>query len=285
MTTAYKQLFVCMMLLASVTLLHAQTDSMNMRLHTDTIVYDTIRPSDADAKALQSVTTYGAGWYLMSQALRFFNIGVYYSYMMPAGSLKKDVPAVSAFSFDVGLDLTHLVGRNDLDWHWLVGINGDYSNFGKSKSPTGTVSGDTTHTYSVSSSVALTSFYVETEYARYFIAPYASVAYTTAGFSPYKRTTRTIHNANMNSKTTVGEELEDFRSRGVNITAGLKCKYRFNDHRQLMILSRVSYVLTSPVDMIDLTTATFSPNGDIAYQTKKVNPSWFVWSIGMKYNF
>lgn len=284
MTIAYKHILLCMMLLVCGSLAQAQSDSANTRFKDDNIVYDTIKPSPQATDDIQKGMS-NPGWYVVSQVARFFNVGVYYSYIIPTGTLKQEIPSKSAFSFDFGLDLTHLFGRNESYWHWILGLNADYASFGKSRNPRSFVSGDTTYSYSVSNTVAVYSYYIEVEYGKSYLTPFASIAATDVYFEPYKKKTTTIHNANINSTNTVGEELESFHARGMNFTAGLKYKYRFNEHKQLMLVTRVSYLLSEPVDMIDLSTAMFSPNGEISYQTKSVSPSWFMLSIGAKYNF
>jgi hypothetical protein len=220
-------------------------------------------------------------WYVLTQVAYYFNVGVYYSYLTPTGSFKQVVPSASAFSFDFGLDLTRMFGKNESDYHLILGLNADYTNFGKAKNPFSKTVADTTYELSVKNRLEVYSYYLELEYRKSFLCPFVSVAYSDLYMNPYKE----VKTSTTNTSWTDGDYIGERRSNGVNIAAGLKCKYRFNNHRELMVLSRVSYFNGSAVDMIDLGTASLSPTGEVVYQTHEVNPTWFMYSVGIKYNF
>jgi hypothetical protein len=281
---AYKQLLCCTLLLVYSAIMHAQTDSTNRVSPNGPVKMDTLSLSDQETRDMQKAVS-NPGWYVVSLIAQYFNVGVNYSYLMPAGTFRKQVSSTSAFSFDFGLDLTHMFVKRETNMHVIIGLNADYANFGKTKDPYKKVNGDTTFEVSIKSTLDVYSYYVEAEYRKSFLAPFVSVAYSQLLMGPYKREKKTIHNSSVNSTTTVGEGLAQTQSSGVNITAGLKCKYRFNDHKELMLVSRVSYLRSAAIEMMDLSSLNFLPGGDFTYQTITAHPSWFMVSVGVKYNF
>jgi hypothetical protein len=165
-------------------------------------------------------------------------------------------------------------------------MNADYTNFGKSPNSFLQKQGDTSYTSIIKNSLEVYSYYLEAEYRRSFIAPFASVAYSTVHLNPYKETETKIRNSSTNYAETSGDYLSSNKAHGLNLALGLKVKYRFNTHKELMALAKVSYLTSTAIDMIDLNTATFNTNGQLSnYQTLNVTPSWLMYSLGIKYNF
>lgn len=281
---ACKQTLLCFLLLVCIESLYAQNDSIKQPVPNERIGMDTITLTPQETRALQNATSY-PGWYLVTQIAQFFNVGAYYSYLTPVGSFKKDVAATSAFSFDFGLDLTRMFGENDAYVHCMIGLNGDFANFGKTANPYTNKVGDTTFEVSVKNRVDVYSYYLEVDYRKSYLSPFISVAYSDIRFYPYKREKTMIHNSTVNSTSTIGGQLPGDETKGMNMTVGLKCRYRFNDHKELMVLTRVSYLISNPVEMMDLDNTSFSPTGQVIYTTKTVSPTWLMYSLGIKYNF
>ncbi len=254
----------------------AQIDSVNQRT-----TMDTIRLTEEENRQLQNAML-NPGWYVIKQIASYFNVGVYYSYLTPVGAFKKEVPATSAFTFDFGLDLTRMFGKNETNLHLIIGLNADYANFGKTKSPYTKTNGDTTYEVTLKNSIENYSYFLEAEWRKSFLTPFASVAYSELFMYPYKQVKTTFPN---HTSETHGEDLNNNKAKGINLTAGLKCKYRFNNHTELMILSKVSYLRAGAINMLDRSSITFLPNGEITYQTYTVHPTWLMYSVGVKYNF
>ncbi|MES2560873.1 MAG: hypothetical protein V4590_14095 [Bacteroidota bacterium] len=280
---------VCLCLLLSFCLqdLLAQTDSVPAKPAPLPQPTDTLRKlelSPEQTAELQSAVS-NPVWFLLTQIAPVFNIGIYYSYLTPLGTFNTQVPAASAFSFDIGLDLNRITGYEDADIHWFIGMNADFTNFGKVNAPTPLVMGDTTYTTVLKNSLEVTSWYLEAGYRRSFLCPFASVAYSTIYLNPYREVKMHIRNPTTNLSETKGDYAGTNISHGINMALGLKCKYRFNDHKELMVLAKASYLMGSSTNMIDLSTASVTSSGLVNYQTINVNPMWLMYSVGIKYNF
>lgn len=281
---ACKQIILCFLLLTCAQSLYAQTDSSNQTAPNERIGMDTVRLTPDETKELQNAASY-PGWYLVKQIACFFNVGVYYSYLSPTGSFKDEVPPTSAFSFDFAVDLTRMFGENESNVHCFIGLNSDFANFGKVKNPYTTTVGDTTYEINVKNSLNVFSYYLEVDYRKSYLTPFVSIAYSDVFFNPHKAVTTKIHSASVNSTYTEGSDMAGNKSSGMNTTAGIKCRLPFNDHKEVMVIARVSYLICKPVEMMDLYSAKFSPTGQLDYQTKTVTPTWLMYSFGIKYNF
>jgi hypothetical protein len=266
----------------------AQTDSSQKQLPEKMVVdsgMQKIELTPLQTQALQDAVS-NPVWYLLTQIAPIFNIGAYYSYLAPTGSFGKQVSGSSAFSFDIGINLTRIFGEEESSLHWLIGMNADYTNFGKSPNNFYQKQGDTSYSTVIKNSLEVYSYYLEAEYRRSFIAPFASIAYSRVRLNPYKETETKIRNSTTNYSETSGDYLSSNKAHGLNLALGLKVKYRFNTHKELMALAKVSYLRSTAIDMIDLNAATFNTNGQLnSYQTINVNPNWLMYTLGIKYNF
>ena len=249
-----------------------------------TIIYPPYHLSEKEKRQME-IAASNPGWYLLTQVAAVFNIGVYYSYLSPTRSFNQQVLPVSAFSFDIGLNLNRIIMRADANIYWYIGVQSDFTNFGKVTNDVKKISGDTTTSLTLKNSVEVYSFYTEAEYRKSFLCPFASIAYSLIYINPYKQTEIKIRNSTTNYATTSGDYLSNYLSKGVNISLGLKTKYRFNYHKELMLVTKISYLIGSETEMIDMSTASITANGDTKYNTIKVTPSWLLYTIGIKYNF
>lgn len=281
-------LFAVLLLATGAQTVTAQTDSSQKQLPEILPVDTGMRKLELTPQQMQEIRNAVSNpiWYLLTQVAPIFNIGLYYSYLTPTGSFGKQVSNSSAFSFDIGINLTRIFGEEESDIHWLIGMNADYTNFGKSPNGYFQKQGDTSYNTVIKNRLEVYSYYLEAEYRRSFIAPFASVAYSSIYLNPYKETDMKIRNATTNYSETFGDYLSSNKAHGLNMSLGVKVKYRFNTHKELMIIGKVSYLTSTSIQMIDLQTATFNSNGQLNnYQTQTVNPSWLMYSLGIKYNF
>lgn len=281
-------LLTLLLLATSAHVASAQTDSSQKQLPERLPVDSgmrTLELTPLQTQELQDAVS-NPVWYLLTQIAPIFNIGAYYSYLAPTGSFGKQVSRSSAFSFDIGVNLTRIFGEEESDLHWLIGMNADYTNFGKSPNNFYQKQGDTSYSTVIKNSLEVYSYYLEAEYRRSFIAPFASIAYSRVHLNPYKETETKIRNSTTNYSETSGDYLSSNKAHGLNMSLGIKAKYRFNTHKELMVLAKLSYLASTSIQMIDLQTATFNTNGQLnSYQTINVNPSWLMYTLGIKYNF
>ncbi len=222
-------------------------------------------------------------WFILTKIAPAFNIGIYYSYLLPVGEFKQRVSSSSAFSFNIGMDLTRIFGNNESDWHVLIGMNADYTNFGVIKKTF--TNADTTYNVKLKNSLEVYSYYFELEYRRSFICPFASVAYSTVFLNPYIENEKVISNATTHTSETSGNYLANEKAHGINLGLGVKCKYRFNNHKELMLIAKANYLYSSNIRMPDMSSATISGINGINYSTITVNPTWVMFSFGVNYNF
>jgi hypothetical protein len=259
----------------------AQNDSIIKTIPSIDTLND-YRIGQQEMQDIETATT-NPVWFILTKIAPVFNIGVYYSYLSPLGEFKQRVSPSSAFSFDIGMDLTRIFGNNESDWHMLIGMNADYTNFGVIKKTF--TNGDTTYNVKLKNSLEVYSYYFELEYRRSFICPFGSVAYSTIFLNPYKENELVISNATTHTSETSGDYLANEKAHGVNLGLGVKCKYRFNDHKELMLIAKANYLYSSSIRMPDMSSANISGINGVNYSTITVNPTWMLFSIGVKYNF
>jgi hypothetical protein len=278
---------ISVLLFIGITEVRAQSDSLHTASPLPQIMNDSTRTrqlSTEETEELRSAIT-NPLWYVATQIAPVFNVGAYYSYLMPVGPFKTNTTRVSAFTFDIGLNLSRIFGNEDANILWYVGLNADFTNFGKANATYSRTTGTTTYNTVLKNSLEIYSWYLEANYGKSILCPFASVAVSTIYLNPYKETDATTNTTASNTTETSGDYLSNNKSVGATTALGLKCKYRFNSHRELMLASKVSYTYGSSTNMIDLGTVSFNSSGESAYQTMKVNPAWFMYSIGLKYNF
>lgn len=286
--TKITPLLSLLLLLAYSTVTIAQTDSSRKQLPEQLPVDSGMHKLELTPQQTQELQDAVSNpvWYLLTQIAPIFNIGAYYSYLSPTGSFGKQVNGSSAFSFDIGMNLTRIFGEEESDLHWRIGMNADYTNFGKSPGSFLQKQGDTSYTSIIKNSLEVYSYYLEAEYRKSFMAPFASIAYSTVHLNPYKETETHIRNSTTNYSETSGDYLSSNKAHGLNMALGVKAKYRFNTHKELMVIAKLSYLASTSIQMIDVNTVSFNTNGQVnTYQTINVHPSWLMYSLGIKYNF
>lgn len=242
---------------------------------------DTVTLSESEMRQFQKAISYPI-WYLLSP---IFSFGTYYSYISPVGSFKKEAPAISAFSFDAALNISRIIQRDQEPFRFFVGFNADFSNFGKKENPTKSVNGDTTISSDLRNSLDVGTFYLEIEYQKNWFSPFMSLGYSTVWLSPRLVEKTTIINGTTNVSWSEDSLIRSEKSRGIQGCLGLKAKYRFNNHKELMFIAKMNYLWGSELNMVDLNSVVFNLAGGFSYQTKVVNPNWISYSLGVKYNF
>lgn len=223
-------------------------------------------------------------WYLISAIAPVFNVGIGYTYMVPRNTFANEVTPASAFTFDIGINLTRIFANPEANWQLYASFAADFTNFGKSGA-FNTNNSDTTYETRISNEMEVLSPYLELEYNGEAFSPFLTAGYSKIYLNPSKTTVMKIRNPTTNYSENSGGALDDLSSDGINLGVGLKYKYRFKKYRAIMLCLKGVMVYGSSTAMVDLKTVSFNKNGEATFQKKTVTPSWFQCSILLKYNF
>ncbi len=251
-----------------------KTDSVSI----DSSLYHLSKDTDFNTAVSNPV------WYLISAIAPVFNVGIGYTYMVPLNTFANKVTPTSAFTFDIGINLTRIFANPEANWQLYACFAADFTNFGKSGA-FNTNNGDTTYETRITNEMEVLSPYLELEHNGEAFSPFFTAGYSKIYLNPSKTTVMKIRNPTTNYSENSGGSLDNLSSDGINLGLGLKYKYRFKDYRALILCLKGVTVYGTSTEMVDLKTVSFNNNGEATFQKKTVTPSWFQCSILLKYNF
>jgi hypothetical protein len=224
--------------------------------------------------------------------LKSFGVGFAATQSIPTGSFTYGVKHVSAFGFDVHLDLSEFVMHflhysapmKEKRTHVIVGSVFTFGNYGRLNNFHSVTVGDTTTTYSLVNDLNIAQVYVELEKTTKWLNPFVRLNYFVYEQNLKELSKETIKNATTNASTRDSYFLTDELSRGVGFTLGLKYRYNFKNNASVTLPVSVGYMIGSPVYTADMNQVQIV-NAIPFYEVRKQTPQLVTLNAAVCYNF